>query len=125
MKCKMSSRSRAIPEDDAMSSPLKKQRTCGTPSASPTLMSDGIFRPRRSKVFDEETEDLLQIRRGAVLQPILSDLEEPLLERDKENCPLLPKVLHDDQFFSMFPSVVVDSKAKSHGVSVSKRDQSA
>lgn len=76
-------------------------------------------------MFDDETEDLLKIRRGVVLQPILTDLEEPLLERDKENYPLLPKVLHDGQYFSMFPSVVVDSKAETDGVSVSKRDQSA
>ncbi|KAI2508299.1 hypothetical protein MHU86_6104 [Fragilaria crotonensis] len=125
MKLKMTSRSRAIPDDEAMSSPMKKQRTCGTPLASPPLMSDGIFRPRRSKVFDDETEDLLKIRRGVVLQPILTDLEDSLLERDKENYPLLPKVLHDDQYISMFPSVVVDSTAGTNGVNVSKRDQSA
>ena len=60
-----------------------------------------------------------------MLQPILTDLEDPLLERDKENFPLLPKVLHDDQYFSIFPSFVVDSKAETGGVNISKRDQSA
>ena len=100
-------------DDDAMSSPIKKQRTtCGTPT---TLLSEGIFRQRRSNIFDEETEDLLKIRRGVVLQPILIDPEDPLLEQDKDSFSLLAKVHNDhDQCCSMFPSVVVDTKHDCH-----------
>ena len=126
MKFQLSSRprSRALAhDDDAMSSPIKKQRTtCGTPT---TLLSEGIFRQRRSNIFDEETEDLLKIRRGVVLQPILTDSEDPLLEQDKDSFSLLAKVLNDDQCCSMFPSVVVDTKTGSDGESVSPREKSA
>lgn len=71
-----------------MSSPTnKKQRACRTPqsSTSPPASSTSVFRPGRTKLFDDEKENLLKIRRGGVLQqPILMDVETE--EQDKENC---------------------------------------
>ena len=129
MKLELSSPSRSRPlpqdddDDDAICSPIKKQRTtCGTPTVFPSL-TEGIFRPRRSQGFDNETEELLKIRRGAVLQPMLTDPEDPLLEQDKENFSLLAKVLDTDLCFSMFPSVVGTTKPES--ASGSTREQPA
>jgi hypothetical protein len=128
MKFKLSSpsRSRPLPHDDddaIASSPIKKQRTtCGTPTSFPSL-TEGIFRPRRSQGFDEATEELLKIKRGVVLQPILADPEDPLLEQDEEKYSLLAKVLDTDHYFSMFPSVVGNTTPESDGLSVSTREQ--
>jgi hypothetical protein len=105
------SRSNDLPNDEEMNSPIQKKRQCGTPQPS----SLRVFRPRRTKLFDEDTEDLLQIRRGSVLQPILSDHGEAIADQGKENYSILAMVVDKSKPIPLFPTVL-DSKASTDGM---------
>ena len=122
MKCILSSpsRSNGLPNDEEMNSPIqKKQRQCGTPQPS----SLRVFRPRRTKLFDEDTEDLLEIRRGSVLQPILSDPGEAISDLGKENYSILAMVVDKNNPIPLFPAVLDTNAAKNGMIDTGSRMQ--
>lgn len=105
------SRSNVLPYIEPMNSPIPTKRPCGTPQPS----SIRVFRPRRAKLFDEDTEDLLQIRKGSVLQPILTDHGEAISDQGKENYSILAMVCDKSNPIHLFPTVL-DSNAAKNGV---------
>ncbi len=105
------SRSNDLPNIEEMNSPMDRKRPCGTPQPSSTR----VFRPRRTKLFDEDTEDLLQIRKGSVLQPILTDDRETIHNQGKENYAVLAMIVDKSNPVQLFPAVL-DAKAPKNGM---------
>jgi hypothetical protein len=119
MKYVLTSPSRSRPslaEEEETGSPRKKQRICRTPNISltPTSSCDGVFRPPRMNLFDEETEELLKIRKSSILQPILPDyMESTACSMHAESTNVLPKLTFREGILSSLFATAVGGKRES------------
>jgi hypothetical protein len=116
MKYVLSSPSRSrtsLAEEEETRSPRKKQRICRTPNTSPSSC-DGVFRPPRMNLFDEETEELLKIRKGSILQPILPDyIDSTTHSLRTESSTILPTITFREGILSSFFATTVGEKTES------------